>query len=101
LNAELKYMTTINDESGHPLQGIELRCDRESDPIAVSDKDGNASFTVGTQKSPGCGYLRCNHLVFSDTRGLFETLNAVMHVTNNNVTVLQSREEPDPGPPPQ
>jgi len=99
--AELKYTTTVNDESGHPLQGIELRCDSESDPIAISDKDGDASFTIITQQSPGCGYRRCNHLTFSDTRGLFKTLNAVMWATNDNVTVLQGRERPNPGPPSQ
>lgn len=89
---DLKYATTVIDESGHPLQGIQLQCDREPDSIAVSDKDGNVSFAISTMQSPGCGYRRCNHLVFSDTGSNFEILNTTFYVTNNNVTVLRIRE---------
>ena len=92
--AELTYTTTINDESGFALQGIELRCDRESDPIVVSDKDGNASFTIVTRRNR-CGYHRCRALVFCDPEGVFEDLNTTPERTNHNVTVLQHQNIPD------
>jgi hypothetical protein len=92
--AELIYTTTINDESGYALQGIELRCDLESDPIVVSDKDGNASFTIVTSRNQ-CGYYRCRHLIFSDTGRLFDELNTTAEQTNHKVTVLHRREDPD------
>ena len=95
---ELGYTTTVSDESGNPLAGIELRCERETAPIVVSEEDGNATFAIVTMHSPGCHYQRCTHLVFSDPRGLFHALNATVYQTNHKIAVLQRREERDPEP---
>ncbi len=95
-DTELNFKTKTQDNSGRPITGIELRCKSETDPIAVSDDDGNISFSIETRTSPGCGYARCRNLIFKDPNGEFLELTATVFQKNNDITVLQRQLERPP-----
>ena len=94
---EINYTTTLSDEDGKPIAGIELRCDSEADPITVSDDNGDINLSIVTKKSPGCGFARCRNAVFSDPGGYFQELKVRdLLQMKQKTTVLQHRQEGDP-----
>ncbi|MCA9707571.1 MAG: hypothetical protein KDK70_17090 [Myxococcales bacterium] len=65
-DATIDYQATVRDVGRDaPVQGAEVFCDDEDEPIAVSDAQGQVSFTLETEHSLGCGYARCERLRFS------------------------------------
>jgi hypothetical protein len=86
----LVFSATFVNEAGEPIRGIEICCDGEHDPIATSDREGAAIFTIETAVSPGCQYLRCTNLKFSDPDHRYKTLQTTVFLTNQSTVELES-----------
>ena len=83
------YKTKVIDDLNKPINEIEIRCSGEPDPIAVSNIDGIASFSIKTQFSPGCNYLRCNNLRMKTPNGKFAKLETTVFLTNKVNTAIK------------
>lgn len=76
----------LNGQTMDPVAGIEVYCVPEMEPLGVSDAMGNVSFSVETEKSPGCGLERCNNLRFHDPTGpLADTTGSYYELNGKDV----------------
>lgn len=66
--------TRVTDGAGSNAAGINVSCKGESAPIAVTDQGGRIHVELATKESPGCGFERCNNLVFKDPAGKLPTV---------------------------
>jgi len=85
----LVFSTTVVNGANEPVRGIRIHCDGERDPIATSGRDGIATFTIETAVSPGCQYLRCTNLEFSDPDHRYKTIQTTVFLANQSTVVLE------------
>jgi len=85
--ATLEFEATLyNPQLAAPVEGAEVYCDDESEPLATSDADGLVSFSVETELSPGCGYARCDELRIDATdQGLQEQVLSVYEANGERI----------------
>ena len=62
----LTFETSIVDTNNTPIKGIQIICGKEPEPIATSDANGIARFSIETEYTPGCHHARCENLRFVD-----------------------------------
>jgi hypothetical protein len=87
-DATLNFVAHVQDVSGAPVPGAEGRCAGESAPVATAGTDGVISFTLQTQKSPGCGFVRCNTLHLSLPSGTLQPLDVPEFQANGATVTL-------------
>jgi len=87
----LNFETTAIDKDRAPINGIQLFCSQEQEPIGTSDKDGKIKFTIETKVSPGCNYQRCTNFRFIDPSGTFKDLETTVYVANGLSVVMKKR----------
>ena len=86
----MSFEATVQDaQTMMPLAGIELSCKGESVPVALSDSTGKLSFTIDTQQSPGCGYLRCNNMVLHSPDGAHMDQEGTYFSLNGQTILMQ------------
>lgn len=96
----LEFTTTIL-AGGKPIGNVEIRCDKEETPIAVSDSSGIAKFTLATARSPGCHYARCTNLTLRDRARKHGELRLTVFQANGKVVQLSADSSPPPDSAPQ
>ena len=79
----------LNGKTGEPAAGIEVYCDKESDPIAMSDAMGKVAFSVNTLTSPGCGPERCKDVRFHDPTGALADTTGTYYEHNGKDVTMQ------------
>ena len=80
----LTYETTVVDQAtGDPLQGIQVRCAGEDEIQTTSNTSGEIAFTPETTFSPGCKYERCSNLEFVDPSGSYTDASATAFQTDD------------------
>jgi hypothetical protein len=87
----LEFTTTIL-AGGKPVSGVEIRCDKEDVPVAVSDAAGVARFTLPTARSPGCHFARCTNLTLRDRTGKHGDLRLTVFRANGKLIRLGAGE---------
>jgi len=78
-DATLSYQTKVVDQAtGNPLEGIQVRCAGEDEVQATSNASGDLAFDLDTRVSPGCHYERCTNLKFVDPAGKYQDASATV-----------------------
>jgi hypothetical protein len=85
--------TVVSGQTNDPLPGIELYCQGEAEPIAVSDAAGKIGFNIETTDSPACGPARCGNLRFHDPEGVFADALATFRKQNGADVVMSLNQD--------
>ena len=88
--ATLDYEATVwNPQLDAPVADAIVTCLGEDDPITISTADGTIAFVIDTDYQPGCGYLRCNHIVIDATDQGLQEAQVGVEATNGERIDLQ------------
>lgn len=85
----------VTDGAGQPASGITVTCVGETAPIATTTADGRFHAELPTRQSPGCGFERCNNVVFVDPSGMRPT-TTLTHVQVNSGAVRMTPADGGP-----
>ena len=78
---------------GAPVAGVSVTCHGESTPVAVTDATGGYAFSISTSQSPGCGFERCNNVIFADPSGGLDAIElTAFQLELNHDVMLRARD---------
>lgn len=94
---DVTYSTTVDDENGNPLEGIEVYCRGEETPWATTDALGQVALTITSECSPGCGCQEtpCEYWRFVDPEGNLEPIELIYREVDNQTVTMRPLGETD------